>query len=169
MTSVDLNRVPSFYHGYINQVQETTLQEALEAHPSTFLSFSKEIPDQKWDYAYKAGKWTIKDLVQHLIDAERIFNYRALRFARKDSTPLPGFNEDLYASTAKAGKRTKEDLLYELELVQKSSVALFSSFGEEELDGTGEANGNSIYVKAIGFIIVGHTRHHINIIKERYL
>lgn len=169
MSSVDLNRIPPFYHGYVKLVKESDLPSALEQHQHNLLNLLRSLPDDKWDYSYAPGKWTIKDLVQHLIDGERIFAYRALRFARKDSTPLPGFDENLYASTANAGKRSKEDLLSELEVVQKSSALLFESFNEEQLESSGLANNNSIYVAGIGFAIVGHTLHHMNVIKERYL
>lgn len=169
MSSVDLNRIPPFYHGYVKLVKESDLPSALEQHQHNLLNLLRSLPDYKWDYSYAPGKWTIKDLVQHLIDGERIFAYRALRFARKDTTPLPGFDENLYASTANAGKRTKEDLLSELEVVQKSSALLFGSFNEEQLESSGLANNNSIYVAGIGFAIVGHTLHHMNVIKERYL
>ena len=129
----------------------------------------KNIPDEKWDYRYAEGKWTIKELVQHIIDAERIFCYRALNFARKDRSELPGFDENEFAAVSKADKRSKQDLLDELATVQKSSMQLFASFDDEQLNESGKANGNSIYVNGIGFIIVGHTMHHLNILKERYL
>ena len=169
MSSVDFSRIPPFYHGYVKLVNESDLSSAMEQHQHNLLNLLRSLPDDKWDYSYAPGKWTIKDLVQHLIDGERIFAYRALRFARKDTTPLPGFDENLFASTANAGKRRKEDLLNELEVVQKSSALLFGSFDEEQLEASGEANNNSIYVAGIGFAIVGHTLHHMNIIKERYL
>ena len=169
MSSVDLNRIPPFYHGYVKLVKEPDLPSALEQHQHNLLNLLRSLPDDKWDYSYAPGKWTIKDLVQHLIDGERIFAYRALRFARKDTTPLPGFDENLYASSANAGKRSSEDLLNELEIVQKSSALLFASFTEEQLESSGIANNNAIYVAGIGYAIVGHTIHHMNVIKERYL
>ncbi len=141
MPKPDLNRVPSFYHNYIAQVQQENLVD----------------------------KWTIKELIQHVIDAERIFNYRALCFARNESASLPGFNENSYAAASKAAQRKSEELIAELKIVQNASGLLFSSFDEEQLDATGIANNSSIYVNAIGFIIVGHALHHAKILKERYL
>src|SRR5205807_1491219 len=114
-------------------------------------------------------KWSIKEVVQHIIDAERIFSYRALTFARKDEGPLPGFDEEQFARESKASGRSKRDLLDELADVQKASRSLFRSFDEEQLINTGIANGKPIQVKAIGFIIIGHSLHHKNIISERYL
>ena len=169
MANVDLSRVPSFYHGYIQQVQEDRLSDALQSHQQILLNELKQIPEERWDHRYAEGKWSIKEVVQHIIDAERIFCYRALRFARKDSVELPGFDENLFAANSKSERRTKQDLLEELATVQKSSALLFASFDEEQLQASGVANGKSIYVKAIGFIVVGHGLHHLNVVRERYL
>jgi len=169
MSRPDLERVPPFYHNYINQVPEGSLQQALQKHELEVIPFLESIPADKWSHRYAEGKWTIKELVQHLIDAERIFNYRALCFARRDETPLPGFDEDFYVIHSDANRRSNEEFLKELQVVQQSTIHLFNSFTEEQLEATGIANNNPIYVKAIGYIIVGHTRHHLNIIKERYL
>ncbi len=107
--------------------------------------------------------------MQHLIDAERIFSYRALCFARKDTVALPGFDEDIYAKHSKANQRSKESLLQEVKFVQQSSAAMFNSFDKEQIEASGIANNNSIYVSAIGFIINGHALHHKKILEERYL
>ena len=169
MASVDLSRVPEYYHRYINHVTENDLSKAFRDHQTGLLSFLKNIPAENWDYRYAEGKWSIKELVQHVIDAERIFCYRALCIARKDKTSLPGFEENDYAKASKAGKRSKEDLLNELDTVQKSSAQLFSSFDEEMLEESGVSNGKSIYVKAIGAILIGHVLHHKNVLSERYI
>jgi uncharacterized damage-inducible protein DinB len=169
MANVDLSRVPEFYHRYINFVAEKDLGKAFQEHQTDFISTLKEIPTEKWDFRYAEGKWSIKELIQHIIDSERIFCYRALCIARKDKTSFPGFEEDDYAAASKAEKRTKEDLIEELSTVQRSSAQLFTSFDEEMLNESGISNGKSIYVKAIGYIIVGHTLHHKSILLERYL
>jgi len=169
MPNVDLTRVPIFYHNYIGQVKENELAATLHAHQQTLITELEKIPPEKWDYRYAKGKWSIKEMVQHLIDAERIFCYRALNFARKDSNALPGFDENEFAQTSRADKRSKNDLIEELTTVQKSTALLFGSFDEEQLNETGVANGWSIYVKAIGFIIAGHALHHRNVLRERYL
>jgi len=169
MNPVDLSRVPSYYHNYISQVRIDNLMKAFDTYTTEWLDFLKSIPEEKWDYAYAEGKWTIKELVQHIIDGERIFAYRALRMARKDQTPLPGFEENDYAVNSKAERRTKEDLIEETQLVRKSTIKLFENFDEEQLESEGVASGSSTYVKAIGFIIVGHAKHHQNIMEERYL
>ncbi len=169
MSKPDLNRVPEFYHNYIDLVQQEDLHSAFDTHKVNAVRFLKTIPEEKWNYSYAEGKWSIKELVQHMIDAERIFVYRALRFARKDETPLPGFDENTYAAASKAYRRSKEDLIEELKLIQSASAKLFSSFDEEQLQASGIANGKSINVLAIGFITIGHSLHHLNIIQQRYL
>jgi uncharacterized damage-inducible protein DinB len=165
----DLTRVPEYYHKYINKVKQPDLGVAFKEHSRNSYEFFKSIPEEKWDHRYAEGKWSIRDLLQHLIDAERIFSYRALRFARKDATPLPGFEENEYAVTAKAESRTSQSLLAEWQAVNRSTESLFDSFTEDQLEESGVASGASTYVRAIGFIICGHAVHHMEIIRERYL
>ena len=169
MANVDLSRVPEYYYKYINLVNENDLDQAFQKHQTDLIATLSEVPADKWDYSYAEGKWTIKEVVQHIIDGERIFCYRALCFARKDKTALPGFDENTYAAASKADKRSKDDLIEELQATQTSSAQLFRSFDEEQLNESGVANGKSVYVKAIGYIIVGHALHHKNILLERYL
>jgi uncharacterized damage-inducible protein DinB len=167
--TVDLNRVPPFYHNYIRQVKAADLKQAFEQYLPQVLHFLGAIDEAKWDYRYAEDKWSIREMVQHIIDAERIFSYRALCMARQDRTSLPGFDENEYVIHSKAGKRSREDLLAELESVQSSTTKLFASFDEEQLESEGIANGNSIYVRAIGFITIGHALHHVEVLRERYL
>lgn len=169
MANVDLSRVPEYYHRYINLVINDDLSTAFEKHQKELISFLKDIPKKKWNYRYAEGKWTIKEVVQHIIDAERVFAYRGLCFARKDQTPLPGFDENIFAANSKANERTKKDLVKELKTVQESSAQLFNSFDEEQLDQTGIASGKSTYVKGIAYILLGHALHHRNVLEERYL
>jgi hypothetical protein len=169
MPNVDINRVPSFYQNYIRQVEKDDLREAFAIYPPAFTAFLQDIPEEKWSHRYAEAKWTIAELVLHIIDAERIFAYRALRIARKDQTPLPGFEENDYVVHSKASSRTKDSLINELEAVQLSSRLLFESFDEEQLECSGTVNGGSTYVRGIGFILLGHSVHHQNIIKQRYL
>ena len=160
----------SYYEAYINQVSdEYTLTEELEISVHRLIKFVQEIPLDKFDYRYEEGKWTIKDILQHLIDAERIFSYRALRFARNDKTALASFEENIYAEEAYANKRSIMDLLTELAVVRQATLSLFKTFAQEELMRTGIASGNPMSVRAIGFVIIGHQNHHQQIFKERYL
>jgi len=169
MPRPDLSRVPEFYHGYISKVKENDLMSALQNSTSELFSLLKAIPKEKHDYRYAEGKWTIKEVVQHMLDGERVFTYRALRFARKDDTALPGFDENLFAQTAKADKRNWNDMVEEFTALRKSTEAMFASFDYEQLEQTGIASENSIYVLGIGFIVAGHVNHHCQIVKERYL
>jgi hypothetical protein len=155
---------------YINQVSsEYTLIEELEISVHRFIKFVQHIPMDKFDYRYAEGKWIIKDIIQHLIDAERIFGYRALRFARNDKNELPGFEENDYVDYANANKRSIQDLLSELAVVRQATLSLFKSFSNEELVRIGIASNKPMSVRALGFIIIGHQNHHQRVFEERYL
>jgi hypothetical protein len=169
MQDIDLNRVPVFYHKYIQKVNADTLQQALESLPSELNSFLISIPEERWMHKYAADKWSIKEVVVHITDAERIFAYRALCFARNERLSLPGFEENDYAQASQANTRSKESIIEELKTVQAATTSLFNSFTDKQLEAQGIANGNPVYVKGIGFIIAGHALHHMAILKERYL
>ncbi|MFL0352512.1 DinB family protein [Xanthomarina sp. GH4-25] len=158
-----------FYANYINKSGSEGLISGLESSLKEVLAFFNSIPEDKLGFSYDVGKWTIKDIMQHLIDSERVFAYRALRFARQDKTPLPGFEENAYAQTAQANSKSREDLLNEYQLVRGSSIMLFKSFNNDILKLIGSASNSDMSVRAIGFVIVGHEKHHIDIIKSRYL
>lgn len=165
----DLSRVGNPFHNYINQVTEDNLVDAFEKQSASFIRFLETVPPEKYDYRYADGKWSIREVLQHIIDAERVFGYRALRFARKDGTPLPGFDENLFVANAKADKRSWDKLVEEFKVVRRSSELLFQSFDEEQLECSGVSSNHPNYVRALGFIIVGHAAHHQRITKERYL
>lgn len=169
MAKPNLSNVPEYYHKYIEQVNADGVMEALEQHRQFFDHYLENLPPAKWEYAYAPGKWTIKEVVQHIIDSERIFAYRALRIARKDPTPLPGFDENMFALNARAKKRKTSELVDEFSIVRNSSLALFRSFDDDQIKSIGVANEQPISVEGIGFIIAGHGLHHVNIINERYL
>lgn len=160
----------SYYGNYIAQVtDEYTLIEELEISLHRFIKFVQDIPMDKFDYRYATGKWTIKDIIQHIIDAERIFSYRALRFARNDKAELPGFEENEYVEEANGNQRSIMELLTELSSVRHATLLLFKSFNEEQLCRVGIASNNPMSVRAIGFVIIGHQNHHQKIFEERYL
>ena len=164
------NEYGQFYANYLAQVSDVyPLVEELEISVHRLVKFVREIPMDKFDYRYAEGKWTIKDILLHLIDAERIFAYRALRFARNDKTELPGFEENSYVDEANANKRSIQDLLTELLVVRQASLSLFKSFSEEQLLRKGIASNNPMSVRALGFIIIGHQNHHQKVFEERYL
>ncbi len=170
VSEVQPNEYAGFYAGYIEQVSdEYTLMEELEISVHRFIKFVQNLPMDKFDYRYAEGKWTIKDIIQHLIDAERVFAYRALRFARRDQTPLPGFEEDDYVVAAQGTKRGLQDLLTEFLIVRQSTLALFKTFDQETLVQAGTASGRLMSVRALGFVIIGHQNHHMRVFEERYL
>lgn len=158
-----------YYATYISKVEEADLVEELEISVHEFIKFVQNIPLDKYDYSYAEGKWTIKDIIQHLMDSERIFAYRALRIARNDKTPLASFEENEYAAIAGANQRSIRDLLTELVIVRQSTIALFKTFSEDVLKRIGVASGYDVSVRALGVIIIGHQKHHQRIFMERYL
>jgi uncharacterized damage-inducible protein DinB len=158
-----------YYDLYLQRVSsETTLIEALD-QKEELINFFNTIPKDKLDYRYAPNKWTPKQVLQHLIDTERIFMNRALRFARKDFTDLPGYDENHYAEHCFSNKRTIDGLLEEFQALRISSIFLFKSFENEMLTNIGKASGGPFSVRVSPFILCGHQRHHIHIIKERYL
>ena len=159
----------NFYATYINALEEGSLIEGLEKGLSQLVSFIAAIPTEKLEYRYAENKWTIKDILLHLIDAERIFAYRALRIGRGDKTSLAGFDENDYVPNARANSRTSESILEEFQWVRKATLCLFKNFSDEQLLYLGTASDHKISVRAIGFVISGHQNHHLRIILERYL
>src|SRR2546423_5681889 len=155
----DLNRVPEFYHNYIKQVPEDDLMTSFKNQTPLFIDFLKNIPVDKIDYAYAPGKWTIKQILQHLIDGERVFCYRSLCFARKDPTPLPPFDENIFAENAKTEQRDWHELVEEFKTVRKGTEYLFGSFDDEQLNADGISNKHSNYVLGFGFITISHCMH----------
>ncbi|GAB4091789.1 DinB family protein [Flaviaesturariibacter terrae] len=169
MPQLQLDRIPEYYHRYVAQVADLDLAAALAFRRTALLPLLQSLPAERWDYAYAPGKWTIKELVLHIADTERVFAYRALTFARNGNTPLPGFDENVFADNSEAARRSPESLLAELESVLTASDTLFHSFSEEQLDRSGEANGKPVYVFGIGYILAGHILHHKGVLEERYL
>lgn len=169
MKNLQPSEYSEYYTPYINEVKCLDIVEALEDNLIDFVSFIESISSEKHEYQYLPGKWTIKEIVLHIIDTERIFVYRALRFARFDATPLAGFEEDDYVPFSNAKNRGMLSLLEEFVAVRKATIALFESFTDEMLLHKGIASNNEISVRAIGYIISGHCIHHQNVIRERYL
>ena len=168
MTKSEISFMPEYFDRYINLVEDIELKEALNKYgPEMFLKEKINL-ENIGDRVYAAGKWTVKDILQHLIDTERIFNYRALRFARNDKTILPGFDENIYADVSDANNRSLDDLLNEYVAVRQSAIALFGSFDKKMLNSEGVCFDKNISVLSIGFVLAGHPLHHLNVIKERY-
>ena len=166
---INLETIPSFYKNYVKQVDQTDMLTAMRLSGYRTLELVHSIPEKKIDFRYAEGKWSIRELLCHMIDAERIFAYRALRFARNDKTNLPGWEENDYAPQANAANRSLKKIADEMQHLRTSNIDMFEGFSEEMLVRKGIANNNEMSVVALGFIIPGHETHHRNILKERYL
>ena len=164
-----INEYPVFYKSYIQVLENVELIEELEICLYEFIKFVQNIPMDKFDYQYEEGKWTIKEIIQHLIDTERVFSYRALRISRNDKTPLPGFDENDYVANSNGKERSWQSLLTEMAVVRQSTLSLFNSFSQEQLTKIGIASNREVSVRAIGYIIIGHQKHHQKIFLEKYL
>jgi uncharacterized damage-inducible protein DinB len=159
----------SFYHKYINLVNGDSAAEAVKNHSAEILQFYSNLPEEKAGYAYAEGKWTLKDVMQHIIDAERVFTYRTMRIARKDTTPLPGFDENSFAANSGAGSRSFASLKEEFALLRQATDVFITTLTDEQLQNTGTASNNPVTANAVAFITYGHLLHHMNITRERYL
>jgi uncharacterized damage-inducible protein DinB len=147
---------------------ESWLEELKKSGEKTVEMYSNLTTEQSL-FAYAEGKWTLKELLLHLSDAERVFQYRILAFARGEKNELPGFDEELYVENSFANERNLDSLLEEYQLIRKSSQILLETLNPTVLSNIGTANGNQISAETIGKLIVGHNIHHLNIIEERYL
>lgn len=157
------------YEDYIRIIPETDLKQAFANREINIGNFFNDINETRTEKGYAPGKWTIKDLLQHLIDCERIFCYRALCIARGEQKSLPGFDNEPYAQMAAANRRSWASLCKEFDVVRETTKLLFDSFSDADMGRSGLANNHPITVLALGYITLGHAYHHIRIVKERYL
>ena len=164
-----LGNVPSNMEDYFNEAGDEDLKKSFKKQNLEAQKLFQLINEEKSKYKYAPGKWTLKEVLQHIIDAERIFAYRALAFARNDTNTLPSFDENDYANNSNANDQNWSDLISEFFSVRESTEYLFDSFSEEALNTIGKASNYTIGVNTLGFVIIGHTNHHLTIIKERYL
>ncbi len=169
LSQLSENEYNPHYKNYISMLGNVNLIEILRTSSEELLEMFKDLSEEKMVFCYDEGKWSLKELLQHLIDTERIMSYRALRFSRNDATELPGFNEDWYVKYSNGNDRNSNDLIDEFTCTRRASISLFKSFSDEMLLLSGTANGSDMTVRALGFIIAGHQMHHLKVIKERYL
>jgi hypothetical protein len=160
--------MPPFFDRYINLVEDIDIFEAFELYTPEKIYFETQKLVDLADKIYAPGKWTIKDILQHVVDNERIMAYRALRFSRNDQTALPGYDEEVLAAYTIADQRTVADLMEEFKLVRASTRFLFKNMSAAMIQSAGNANDTIITPLALGFVILGHPLHHMNIIRERY-
>ena len=158
-----------YIHNYLGLIPSSDWIQEMKNSGDETLELYKNLSEEQSYFAYAEGKWSLKILLQHLIDAEKIFNYRALRFSRNDQTELPAWDEVQYGANNNTADYTLVELIEEFKLIRKISFLFFKNLNSEILQKTGVANKNEISVELLGKLIVGHNIHHLNIIKERYL
>lgn len=168
MKKSDINPLPQYFDRYINLAADVDLSEAFDASIHQLLDLDRKLLTRIGDKTYSPGKWSVKDIIQHLTDVERIMCYRALMFARSNGENLAGFDQNSFAANANANRRTIDDLLDELIKVRRASKALYDSFDDDMLRASGVCWEYEVSVLHLGFLIVGHQIHHVNVIGERY-
>ncbi|MFT7588002.1 MAG: hypothetical protein ACI959_000208 [Limisphaerales bacterium] len=163
-----INDAATFYHKYINQTSAEDAVTALREQACDFILLNDLVP-QMSAYTYEQGKWTINELIQHIIDTERVFAFRALHFSREDQNPLQGFDQDNWVTASDPSHRSLKSLIEELIIVRNSTICLFENLNPKQWSSKGLASGQTVTTNALAFIIAGHTHHHFRILKERYL
>jgi DinB superfamily len=158
-----------FYAKYVTRVPDGDLVRQLREQSAETAALLRAVPADRADFAYEPGKWTIKEVIGHMADVERVMAYRAVRFARNDKTELPGFDENLWAANANFGRRPIGDLIDELEVVRSATIEFAKNLSVEEQLRRGRANGQEVSVRALMYIIAGHERHHVALLRDRYL
>ena len=162
--------IPSdVYQSYIDNIKDNDFREAIRKNTRQFRKLLERIPRKQYDFAYAEGKWTIRQMLQHIIDTERVFAYRALRLSRMDPTPLPGWDENQWALHDGAAERRWKDLVQEFVAVRQSTQYLFDSLSDEQLRFVGTVWERPLNAFTIGFVLPGHVAHHMRILEERYL
>ncbi|MCU0394193.1 MAG: DinB family protein [Thermoflexibacter sp.] len=159
----------SFYAGYVSHIEEGDIVATLRTHQQSTKTLLEQIGEDKANYAYAPNKWTIKEVIGHIIDTERVFAYRFLRMYRGDATPLASFDQDLFVQNSNASKRTLSSLIAEFYAVRESTLLMLDQLEESRLDFEGFMSGKSATPRALLYILAGHEAHHIKILKERYL
>ena len=169
-SDISYDEIGEFYWNYLNLIpEEAVLIDYLQKNTYEICEFLKSIPKDKWSYRYEPGKWSIAEIIQHILDTERIFQYRALCFARGENKPLPGFDHDYYAMNSHADDRSPGSFIKEFRAIRESGIFLYKSFSEDMLKKQGNMNDMNATPRAIGFVMAGHSLHHKDIISKRYL
>lgn len=172
MTKEDLKPTEynEYYGRYIDKISNsTTLKAGFEDDKKMVIDFFSSVPKGKLEYRYQPEKWSVKEVLQHIIDTERIFMYRFFRIARKDTAPLTGFDQDIYIEPSGANEKSIEDLIHEFSITRLNSLNIINSISDENLLNMGIASDNPISARACAYILLGHSIWHIEVIKERYL
>lgn len=162
------NEYAPAFQGYVAHVNEDDIMPAMRSQIDALDVLLDRVPPERETFRYAEGKWSIREIIGHLIDGERVFGYRALCIARGETQNLPGFDQDQYMLTAPFDRIDLEDLLSEFRLVRLSNIAMMRTFDESAWAQMGTANGNPISVRALAYIMVGHLRHHMGVLRDRY-
>lgn len=158
-----------FYDTYVSKVNTDSVLDALHKTEKITLDLIENIPEEKGDYRYAEGKWTVKELLVHILDVERIFATRALCIARGEKQNIHGFDENEYAASSNSNRRSMQNIITEYKNLRASNIALFENFDDNDMAAKGIASNSEFNVLALVYIISGHNIHHINVLKERYL
>ena len=158
-----------YYGTYVKKVQGEDIIPILEKNKQTTEDFLLSIPTEKWNSAYEEGKWTIKEVIVHLIDTERVCAYRAMRIARGDSTSLPGFDQDIFIENSNANARSIDSLISEFKVTREATISFFKNLTEEQWQRKGTASGVVFTPIGAAYLSAGHEIHHLDLLKERYL
>lgn len=169
MEETSLTAFPVYYQSYVAQVPENDPVTALKNSAKLRKHLLADWPEERQDFAYAPGKWTVKELLSHLADSERVFVYRALRFSRNDETGLPGYDHNAYVPESGANERSFDSIAKELKQVRRATISFFTGLTRDQLARTGSANKVEMSVEQLAFVIAGHERHHLGVLEERYL
>ncbi|MFD2561281.1 DinB family protein [Aquimarina rubra] len=170
ITDLDTSEYDEYYGRYINKLSaKLILRKGFEVGMKNIIEFFEAIPNEKEEYRYDIEKWSVKEVLQHLIDTERIFMYRCFRIARNDKTSLAGFDQNIYINPSGANQKSMSELISEFKAVRQSSISFLNSITDDQLAYVGNANGGDMSARAAAFTIIGHEIWHIDVIKERYL
>ncbi|TKD66136.1 DinB family protein [Flavobacterium sp. ASW18X] len=167
-SELSVSEYPEFYRPYIEVLGDLELSSALEDSKSSFLELLQSINPEQLQYAYAEGKWTVAEAIIHIIDTERVFQYRVLRLARNDKTELPGFDQNIFVPTCNAQNRSLESIIVEYKAVRESTLTLFYSLDAQALERSSIVSGGNVSARAILYMIAGHQLHHVTILKDRY-
>ncbi len=169
-TDLDTSEYNPYYAPFVKKIKEDiSLVNALITGKEEISTFFATIPDNKLNFRYEEGKWTPKEVLMHIIDTERIFSYRALRFARKDKVDLLGFDQNEFIPPSNANQRNMDSLIEEYKAVRGATIALYENMDDTMLKEVGMGSGSPMSVRALGFITLGHEKHHVSLIEDRYL